>query len=258
MATGKINSSSATQCAAASPIFSDTSFIHTDISRVRSDWFSSAASRLIASPFNTIFFIITGGRSRRAFARMTPDSVRARARAYRPPFFRHLRMIFHNSMLYSLNGNGYSPVSSVLSSHCKHGLSVRMVEFLSCFSGGVYTSCVSTFFSKLRLVHGGRSSRAFARMIPDSVRARARAYRSPFFRHLSMIFHNIRTTLRSERGNNRPSLSALSSHCKHGFSVRIIQSLLTFSRDVRPAAVIGNRDARPSFARLYEQFFITY
>lgn len=172
MATGKINSSSATQCAAASPIFSDTSFIHTDISRVRSDWFSSqvktvsrqsAASRLIASPFNTIFFIITGGRSRRAFARMTPDSVRARARAYRSPFFRHLRMIFHNSMLYSLNGHGYSPVSSVLSSHCKHGLSVRMVEFLSCFSGGV-----------------------------------------------------------------------------------------------RPAAVIGNRDVRPSFARLYEQFFITY
>lgn len=151
---------------------SDTSFIHTDIIRVRSDWFSSqvktvsrpsAASRLIASPFNTIFFIITGGRSRRAFARMTPDSVRARARAYRSPFFRHLRMIFHNSMLYSLNGHGYSPVSSVLSSHCKHGLSVRMVEFLSCFSGGV-----------------------------------------------------------------------------------------------RPAAVIGNRDVRPSFARLYEQFFITY
>ena len=143
---------------------SDTFFIHTDIIRVRSDWFSSAASRLIASPFNTIFFIMTGGRSRRAFARMTPDSVRARARAYR----------------------------------------------------------------------------------------------SPFFRHLSMIFHNKRTTLRSERGNNRPSPSALSSHCKHGFSVRIIQSLLTFSRDVRPAAVIGNRDARPSFARLYEQFFITY
>ena len=75
----------------------------------------------------------------------------------------------------------------------------------------------------------GRSSRAFARMTPDSVRARACAYRSPFFRHLRMIFHNIRTTLRSERGNNRPSLSALSSHCKHGFSVRIIQSLLTFS-----------------------------
>lgn len=152
---------------------SDTSFIHTDIIRVRSDWFSSqvktvsrpsAASRLIASPFNTIFFIMTGGRSSRAFARMTPDSVRARA-------------------------------------------------------------C---------------------------------AYRSPFFRHLRMIFHNIRTTLRSERGNNRPSLSALSSHCKHGFSVRIIQSLLTFSRGVRPVAVIGNRDARPSFARLYEQFFITY
>ena len=74
---------------------SDTSFIHTDISRVRSDWFSSqvktvsrqsAASRLIATPFNTIFFMITGGRSRRAFARMIPDSVRARARAYRPPF----------------------------------------------------------------------------------------------------------------------------------------------------------------------------
>lgn len=138
-----------------------------DISRVRSDWFSSqvktvsrqsAASLLIASPFNTIFFIMTGGRSRRAFARM----------------------------------------------------------------------------------------------IPDSVRARARAYRSPFFRHLRMIFHNIRTTLRSERGNNRPSPSALFSHCKHGFSVRIIQSLLTFSRDVRPAAVIGNRDVRPSFARLYE------
>ena len=138
--------------------------IHTDISRVRSAGFPSAASRFIASPFNTIFFIMTGGRSRRAFARMIPDSVRARARAYRPPFFRHLRM----------------------------------------------------------------------------------------------IFHNIRTTLRSERGNNRPSLSALSSHCKHGFSVRIIQSLLTFSRDVRPAVVIGNRDARPSFARLYEQFFITY
>lgn len=44
---------------------------------------------LLALPlffFNTIFFIITGGRSRRAFARMIPDSVRARARAYRPPF----------------------------------------------------------------------------------------------------------------------------------------------------------------------------
>ena len=233
---------------------SNTIFLYTDIGRTRSGGFSSAAPRLIAPPFfNTSFFIFGERKSRQVSKQRNPYFRRAQQPAGGSPFFRHLRMIFHNSMLYSLNGHEYSPVPSVLSSHCKHGLSVRMVEFLSCFSGGVCPSCVS----KLRLIHGGRFRRAFARMIPDSVRARARAYRSPFFRHLfTLIFRKIKIFSRNGRGNIRPFPSVRSSHCKHGLSVRMSQSLLTFSGGVRPAAANGIQGVRPSFLRLYEQFFM--
>ena len=228
---------------------------YTDIGRTRTDTFSSAASRLIAPPFfNTSFFIFGERKSRQVSKQRNPYFRRTQQPAGGSPFFRHLRMIFHNSMLYSLNGYEYSPVPSVLSSHCKHGLSVRMVEFLSCFSGGVCPSCVS----KLRLIHGGRSRRAFARMIPDSVRARARAYRSPFFRHLfPLIFHKIKIFSRNGRGNIRPFPSVRSSHCKHGLSVRMSQSLLTFSGGVRPAAANGIQGVRPSFLALRAIFHDT-
>ena len=60
-----------TQCAAVSPVFTDTIFLYTDIGRARPDLFScsmktvsrqSAASRLITLPFFTNFFI-AGGRA---------------------------------------------------------------------------------------------------------------------------------------------------------------------------------------------------
>ena len=190
-----------TQHAAVLPVFSDTSFIHTDIGRARTDLFSSqvktvsrqsAASRFIATPFNTIFFIMTGGRkSRQVSEQRNPYFRRTQQPASRPPFFRHLWMVL-NSMFYPRNGHGYTPVPSVLSSHCKHGLSVRMFQSLLTFSGGVRPvaatgiqgvrpSFFSNFFSKLRLIHGG---------VRPAAAIGNRAVRPSFLRLCEQFFHN--------------------------------------------------------------------
>ena len=166
-------SRTATQCAAASPVFTDTIFLYIDIGRTRSDLFSSrvktfsrqsAAPRLIASPFFNTSFFIFGERKSRQVSKQ------------RNPYFR---------------------------------------------------------------------------------RAQQPAGGSPFLRHLLILFHN-RNSHRNGRGNIRPSLSVLPSLREHGLSVRMSQSLLTFSGGVRPAAVCGIQGLRPSFFRLYEQFFIIH
>ena len=166
-------SRTATQCAAASPVFTDTIFLYIDIGRTRSDLFSSrvktfsrqsAAPRLIASPFfNTSFFIFGERKSRQVSKQRNPYFRRAQQPAGGSPFLRHLSLFFH--------GNSFS---------------------------------------------------------------------------------------RSGRGNTTPSLSVLPSLREHGLSVRMSQSLLTFSGGVRPAAVCGIQGLRPSFFRLYEQFFIIH
>ena len=124
---------------------SDTSFLHTDIGRTRSDWFSSAAPRLIAPPFfNTSFFIFGERKSRQEFEGSNPYFRRAQRPAGGSLFFRHLfTLIFHKIKIFSRNGRGnIRPFPSVRSSHCKHGLSVRMSQSLLTFSGGVRPAVV--------------------------------------------------------------------------------------------------------------------
>lgn len=125
------------------------SYIYTDIGRTRSDLFSSrvktfsrqsAAPRLIASPFfNTSFFIFGERKSRQVSKQRNSYFRRAQQPAGVSPFFRHLfTLIFHKIKIFSRNGRGnIRPFPSVRSSHCKHGLSVRMSQSLLTFSGGV-------------------------------------------------------------------------------------------------------------------------
>lgn len=150
---------------------------------------------LLALPllfFNTIFFIMTGGRkSRQVSEQRNPYFRRTQQPANCPPFFRHLWMVL-NSIFYPRNGHGYTPVPSVLSSHCKHGLSVRMFQSLLTFSGGVRPvaatgiqgvrpSFFSNFFSKLRLIHGG---------VRPAAAIGNRAVRPSFLRLCEQFFHN--------------------------------------------------------------------
>ena len=116
----------------------------------------------------------------------------------------------------------------------------------------------SPFFNTSFFIFGERKSRQVSKQRnPYFRRAQQPAGGSPFLRHLLILFHN-RNSHRNGRGNIRPFPSVRSSHCKHGLSVRMSQSLLTFSGGVRPATVCGIRDVRPSFLRLYEQFFIIH
>ena len=148
-------SRTATHCAAASPVFTDTIFLYIDIGRTRSDLFSSrvktfsrqsAAPRLIASPFfNTSFFIfgsVSPGRcpNKGILTFGGRNSLRAA-----PPFLRHLSLFFHGNS-FSRSGRGNTtPSLSVLSSHCKHGMSVRMNQFVLIFSGTFFRLAHTTF-----------------------------------------------------------------------------------------------------------------
>lgn len=267
-------SRTATQCAAASPVFTDTIFLYIDIGRTRSDLFSSrvktfsrqsAAPRLIASPFfNTSFFIFGERKSRQVSKQRNPYFRRAQQPAGGSPFLRHLSLFFHGNS-FSRSGRGNTtPSLSVLSSHCKHGMSVRMNQFVLIFSGDVLPAGSydiryvhpSFSVSKLNFTSGGRQFRQ-AHRLSGLCRVRVPEYCPPFLRHLLILFHN-RNSHRNGRGNIRPSLSVLPSLREHGLSVRMSQSLLTFSWGVRPAAVCGIQGLRPSFFRLYEQFFIIH
>lgn len=128
------------------------SYIYTDIGRTRSDLFSfrvktfsrqSAAPRLIASPFfNTSFFIFGERKSRQVSKQRNPYFRRTQQPAGGSPFFRQLSLFFHgNSFSRSGRGN-IRPFPSVRSSHCKHGMSVRMSQSLLTFSGGVRPAAV--------------------------------------------------------------------------------------------------------------------
>ena len=173
-------------------------------------------------------------------------------------------MFFHGNS-FSRSGRGNTtPSLSVLSSHCKHGMSVRMNQFVLIFSGDVLPAGSydiryvhpSFSVSKLNFTSGGRQFRQ-AHRLSGLCRVRVPEYCPPFLRHLLILFHN-RNSHRNGRGNIRPSLSVLPSLREHGLSVRMSQSLLTFSGGVRPAAVCGIQGLRPSFFRLYEQFFIIH
>ena len=131
-------SRTATQCAAASPVFTDTIFLYIDIGRTRSDLFSSrvktfsrqsAAPRLIASPFfNTSFFIFGERKSRQVSKQRNPYFRRAQQPAGGSPFLRHLSLFFHGNS-FSRSGRGNTtPSLSVLTSLSEHGLSVRMSQ----------------------------------------------------------------------------------------------------------------------------------
>ena len=116
----------------------------------------------------------------------------------------------------------------------------------------------SPFFNTSFFIFGARKARQVSKQRnPYFRRAQQPAGGSPFLRHLSLFFHG-NSFSRSGRGNHRPSLSVLPSLREHGLSVRMSQSLLTFSGGVRPAAVCGIQGLRPSFFRLYEQFFIIH
>ena len=116
----------------------------------------------------------------------------------------------------------------------------------------------SPFFNTSFFIFGERKSRQVSKQRnPYFRRAQQPAGGSPFLRHLSLFFHG-NSFSRSGRGNHRPSLSVLPSLREHGLSVRMSQSLLTFSGGVRSAAVCGIQGLRPSFFRLYEQFFIIH
>lgn len=125
----------------------DTIFLYIDIGRTRSDLFSSrvktfsrqsAAPRLIAYPFfNTSFFIFGERKSRQVSKQRNPYFRRAQQPAGGSPFLRHLSLFFHGNS-FSRSGRGNTtPSLSVLSSHCKHGMSVRMNQFVLIFSGDV-------------------------------------------------------------------------------------------------------------------------
>lgn len=129
--------------------------IRTDIGRAQSDLFSSrvetfsresAAFRLIVSSFFTNFFIMTGGRkSLQVFAGSNPNFRRTRQPAGGSPFLRHLSLFFlGNSFSRSGRGNP-TPSLSVRSSHCKHGMSVRMNQFVLIFSGAFFRLAHTTF-----------------------------------------------------------------------------------------------------------------
>ena len=114
----------------------------------------------------------------------------------------------------------------------------------------------SPFFNTSFFIFGERKSRQVSKQRnPYFRRTQRPAGGSPFFRQLSLFFHG-NSFSRNGRGNIRPFPSVRSSHCKHGMSVRMSQSLLTFSGGVRPAAANGIQGVRPSFLRLYEQFFM--
>lgn len=123
------------------------------------------------------------------------------------------------------------------------------------FSSAAFRLIVSSFFTNFFIMTGGRKSRQeFAGSNPDFRRTQQPTGGSPFLRQLSLFFHG-NSFSRSGRGNHRPSLSVLSSLREHGLSVLSIQFFLVFSGGVRPAAANGIQGVRPSFFRLYEQFF---
>ena len=85
-----------TECAVVSPVFTDTTFLHTDIGRTRTDRFSSAAFRLITLPFFTNFFIAGGRAFRQA---VVVKGVWVRLLGYVPLFLRLYEHFFHNKLI---------------------------------------------------------------------------------------------------------------------------------------------------------------
>lgn len=232
------------QCAVVSPVFTDTTFLRTDIGRAHSDLFScsmktfsrqSAALRLIVSSFFTNFFIMAGGRTiRQAVIRWIRPS------GYCPPFFPvfHFHSIGNANYPKSRDTGPTIPPPAFPFSHCKRGMSVRP----------------SFPVSKLHFTGGRQSQRAFARIIPDSGRVYVPERRSPFLRHLSLFFHN-RSYPPNGCGTIEPFPSVLSSHCKRGIPASI-RFFNVFSGGVRRSAANGIPVVRPSFCGTPVHFFI--
>ena len=132
-------SRTATQCAAASPVFTDTIFLYIDIGRTRSDLFSSrvktfsrqsAAPRLIASPFfNTSFFIFGERKSRQVSKQRNPYFRRAQQPAGGSPFLRHLSLFFHGNSFSRTREYHAVPVRSILSLQTRHVRAYESIRF---------------------------------------------------------------------------------------------------------------------------------
>ena len=152
-----------TQCAAVSPVFTDTIFLYTDIGRTRTDLFScsmkivsrhSAAFRLITLPFFTNFFI-TGGRAiRQAVVEIW---VWVRLLGYVPLF------------------SGYS---NYLFDRCS-------ITRSGCGAKRLFPAFINYFFFS-----GGRSRQAVARVTSCARWTESPELRPPFLWLYEQFFHN--------------------------------------------------------------------